>query len=89
MDRKFMEDYYWLKYQDGFMVKAIESDEECRGVYHNVIELEGKIEAIMRKEGEDCLLSHRKLFVAKGELDELVMRLAYLQGAEDREKMLR
>lgn len=89
MDRKFMEDYYWLKYQDGFMVKALDSDQECKELYHKVMELEGKAEAVMRKEGEDCLLSHRKLFVAKGELDELVMRLAYLQGAADREKMLR
>ena len=53
------------------------------------MELEGKAEEIMRRAGEECLLLHGKLFAAKGELDSIALRLAYLQGAEDREKMLR
>lgn len=89
MDREFMDGYYWLKYQDGFMVKAIESDQQCKDLYHKVMELEGKAEEIMRRAGEECLLLHGKLFAAKGELDSIALRLAYLQGAEDREKMLR
>ncbi len=89
MDRKFMEDYYWMKYQDGFMVKAIESDEECRELYHKVMELEGKAEAVMRKEGKESLSLHGELFAAKGRLESMVLCLAYLQGAEDREKMQR
>lgn len=89
MDREFMEEYYNLKYQDGFMLKAMEMEGRCKDLQEEVMAMEGKMEAIMRREGEECLLFHRKLFVAKGELDELIMRLAYLQGAEDREKMLK
>ncbi len=89
MDKEFMEDYYWLKYQDGFMVKAMELDRQCRDLYYEVMELEGKAEEIMRRAGEECLLLHGKLFAAKGELESIVLRQAYLQGAEDREKMLR
>ena len=84
-----MEDYYWLKYQDGFMVKAMESDQQCNELYHKIMELEGRVEEVMQREGEECLLLHGKLFAAKGELESMVLRLAYLQGAEDREKMLR
>lgn len=86
MDKEFMEEYYWLKYQDGFMVKAMESDQQCRDLYDKVMELEGKVEEIMRRAGEECLLFHEKLFSTKGELESIVLRLAYLQGAEDREK---
>lgn len=89
MDREFMEGYYNLKYQDGFMLKVMEMEGRCKDLQEEVMAMEGKMEAIMRSEGEECLLLHRKLFVAKGELDELIMRLAYLQGAEDREKMLK
>lgn len=89
MDREFMEGYYNLKYQDGFMLKAMELEEHCKSLQEEVMALEGQMEAVMRREGEEYLLLHRKLFVAKGELDELIMRLAYLQGAEDREKMLK
>lgn len=89
MDRVFMEEYYDLKYRDGFMLNALELDRQCKDLQDTIMELEGQAEAAMRKEGEECLLLHGKLFAAKGELDDLVMRLAYLQGAEDREKMLR
>ena len=67
MDRKFMEDYYWMKYQDGFMVKAIESDEECRELYHKVMELEGKAEAVMRKEGKESLSLHGELHICRAQ----------------------
>lgn len=89
MDRAFMEEYYDLKYRDGFMPNVLELNEHCKELQNTIMALEGQTEAIMRKEGEECLLLHGKLFAAKGELDALVMRLAYLQGAEDREKMLR
>lgn len=89
MNRGFMKEYYDLKYRDTFMVTAMEIDEHCGELQRRVMEMEGKVETIMRGKGEECLLLHRQLFVARGELDELVMRLAYLQGAEDREKMLR
>ncbi len=89
MDRKFMEEYYDLKYRDTFLVCAMDMEKRCKDLHNEVMAMEGQIEAIMRREGEDCLLLHRKLFVAKGELDELVMRLAYLQGAEDRDRMLK
>lgn len=89
MDKNFMEEYYDLKYRDTFMVAAMEVDERCGELQRRVMEMEGQVETIMRGKGEECLLLHRQLFVARGELDDLVMRLAYLQGAEDREKMLR
>ena len=59
MDKEFMEDYYWLKYQDGFMVKAMELDRQCRDLYYEVMELEGKAEEIMRRVGEECPMSFR------------------------------
>ena len=89
MDREFMEGYHDLKYPDTFMVRAMELDRHCAQLQREVMELEGQIEVVMRREGEECLQLHQKLFVAKGKLDELVMRLAYLQGAGDRERMLK
>lgn len=89
MDREFMEEYYGLKYPDGLTAKLLETAGQCKGLYDKAMELEGKVEAVLRGQGEECLQLHRTLFVTKGELEELVVRLAYLQGAEDREKMLK
>lgn len=89
MDRDFMEEYYNLKYVDTFLPTAIETNEDCKKLYKETMEMEGRIEEVLRSMGEEYLSLHRRLFVAKGELEELVMRLAYLQGSEDREKMLR
>lgn len=89
MDKAFMEEYYDLKYKDTFLPLAMEENESCRSLYKEIMQMEGQVESIMRSMGEECLLLHRKLFVARGEQEELIMRLAYLQGAEDRDKMLR
>lgn len=89
MDRAFMEEYYDLKYKDTFLPLAMEENESCESLYKEIMQMEGKIESIMRGMGEECLLLHRKLFVAREEQEERIMRLAYLQGAEDRDKMLR
>lgn len=89
VDKVFMEEYYDLKYQDTLLPLEIEANEDCRKQYEEIMQMEGQLEAVMRSMGEECLLLHRKLFVARGELEEMIMRLAYLQGAEDREKMLR
>lgn len=88
MNRAFMEEYYDLKYPDTFMPEAIEKYECYKNLYDEVMELEGQAEAAMREMGEEYLKLHGRLFVTKGKLDELIMRLAYLQGAEDRDKML-
>lgn len=89
MDIRFLEKYYQLKYPDTFMVHAIETDETCRGLYKNIMQLEGNVEDIMRSMGKDYLALHEKLFSLKGQMDERVMWLAYLQGAKDREDMLK
>jgi hypothetical protein len=57
-------------------------------MHQEIMGLEGQIESLMCSIGDDCLSIHSRLFVAKGELDALIMRQAYLQGARDREKML-
>lgn len=88
MDKAFMEEYYNLKYQDTFLPLAIETNADCRKLYNEVMQAEGQIESIMRSIGEECLLLHGKLFAARGELEEMIIRLAYLQGADDRNKML-
>lgn len=51
--------------------------------------LMGRTETAMRNMGEKSLTLHRELFVTSSEFQECLMQLAYLQGAEDREKMLR
>lgn len=84
-----MEEYYDLKYPDGLMAKLLETERPCKERYDQAMELEGRVEAVLREQGEEYLQLHRTLFVAKGELEELVLRLAYLQGAEDRERMLK
>lgn len=89
MDRKFMEEYYDLKYQDTLLPVFMEEDEKCRKLQEEVMRLQGQVEEAMRGMGEESLQVHRKLFVLTGELEELMMRLAYLQGAKDREEMLR
>lgn len=89
MDIGFLEKYYELKYPDTFMVHAIEADETCMGLYKDIMQLEGKVEAAMRSMGKDYLSLHEKLFSLKGKMDERVMWLAYLQGAKDCESMLK
>lgn len=89
MDKAFMEKYYGLKYQDTFLPLAIEENAECGKLYEEIMQMEGRLESVMRGMGKECLLLHRNLFAARGELEEMIMRLAYLQGAEDRDKMLR
>lgn len=88
MNRAFMEEYYDLKYIDTFLPLALETYENCKKLYKEIMQMEGRAETAMRNMGEEYLSLYRKLFVARGELEELLMRLAYLQGAEDREKML-
>lgn len=89
MDRVFMEEYYQMKYQDTLFLRLKEQNEQCEKLYEKIMLLESQVEAAMMEKGEGFLKIHGKLFVAKGELDELVMRLAYLQGAADREAMLK
>lgn len=89
MDIGFLEKYYQLKYPDTFMVHAIEADETCRRLYRNIMQLEGNVEDVMRSMGKDYLALHEKLFSLKGQMDERMMWLAYLQGAKDREEMLK
>lgn len=89
MNSSFMEEYYYLKYKDTFIMQAIEDNAECRELYAQIMQMEGMVEKAMRKIGAEYLQLHSDLFAAKGKMDELMMRLAYLKGAEDREKMLR
>jgi hypothetical protein len=89
MNRVFMQEYYNLRYQDTLMPLIIERSEECRKLYHKIMGLEGQTEQIMRGIGDECLMVHGQLFVAKGEFESLIISQAYLQGAEDRERMLK
>lgn len=89
MNIAFMEEYYDLKYEDTFMLQAIAAHTECQELYEKIMRLEGMIEEAMRNMGKEYLQLHNSLFIEKGKMDELIIRLAYLKGAEDREKMLR
>lgn len=89
MDKMFMEEYYSLKYADTFLTHALEKNERCRNLYAQMMALMGRTKTAMRNMGEKSLTLHRELFVASSEFQEYLMQLAYLQGAEDREKMLR
>lgn len=89
MDIGFLEKYYELNYPDTFMVHAIEADKTCMGLYNDIMQLEGRVETAMRSMGKDYLALHEKLFSLKGQMDERMMLLAYLQGAKDREEMLK
>lgn len=89
MDMAFMEEYYNLRYEDTFMLHALENNAGCRELYEEIMQMEGRVEEAMRRMGDGYLQLHIDLFTAKGKMDELLIRLAYLKGAEDREKMLR
>ncbi len=89
MDKIFMEKYYHLKYADTFLTHALEKNERCRNLYVKMMELTGRTETAMQNMGDEYLALHRELFVTSSEFQEYLMQLAYLQGAEDREKMLR
>lgn len=89
MDKIFMEEYYHLKYADTFLAYALEKNERCRNLYAKWMELIGRTETAMQNMGKEYLTLHRELFVASSEFEEYLMQLAYLQGAHDREKMLR
>lgn len=84
-----MEEYYYLKYKDTFMIQVMKEHEECQKLYEDIMRMEGMLEEAMRKMGKEYLQIHSDLFTAKGRMDELLMCLAYLKGAEDREKMLK
>lgn len=88
MNIEFMGNYYDLKYEGTFMLHAIKDHEECQGLYNEIMRMEGDVENAMRSIGKEYLQLHSNLFTAKGKLDDLIIRLAYLKGAEDREKML-
>lgn len=88
MNRAFMREYYDLRYDETLMPTIMKSNEECRRLHKEIMGLEGQIESFMRSIGDECLSVHRRLFVAKGDFDALIMRQAYLQGARDRERML-
>ncbi len=89
MNKEFMEDYYDLKYEGTFMLHAVKEHEECTELYNEIMRMEGDVENAMRRMGEEYLKLHSNLFTTKGKLDDLIVRLAYLKGAEDREKMLK
>ena len=88
MNKEFMEEYYDLKYPDTFIETALEQDEDFKNMNQEVDQLKGKVEDIMRAQGKEALHLCEKLFEAEAQSDELLVRLAYLQGAADREKML-
>lgn len=83
-----MEEYYDLKYPDTFIETALEQEESFQSMNQEVDLLKGKVEDFMRMQGKEALQLCEKLFEAEAQSDELVVRLAYLQGAADREKML-
>lgn len=87
MNKEFMEGYYDLKYPDTFIEAAAEQDESFKSMSQEVTLLKGKVEDVMRMQGKEALRLCEKLFEAEAQNDELVVRLAYLQGAEDRDKM--
>lgn len=89
MNTAFMEEYYNLKYENTFILQAITEHAECRELYEKIMHLEGMVEEALRNMGKEYLQLHSNLFTEKGKMDELITRLAYLKGAEDREKMLR
>lgn len=89
MDAGFMEEYYDLKYNGTLMLQLIEENAECRELYGEVMQMEGIAEDALGRMGKEYLQIHGRLFHAKGKMDECIMRLAYLKGAQDREKMLR
>lgn len=89
MNIGFLEEYYQLKYPDTIMMYILEADKTCRELYKDIMQLEGRVEDAMRGMGRECLALHDKLFSMKGQLDERIVWLAYLQGAKDREEMLK
>ena len=88
MNKEFMEEYYDLKYPDTFIEAALEQDEDFKSMNQEVDLLKGEVEDFMRMQGKEALHICEKLFETKAQSDELLVRLAYLQGAADREKML-
>jgi hypothetical protein len=89
MDKIFMEEYFNLKYADTFLTHALGKNEHCKNLYTQMMELMGRAESAMRNMGDEYLMLNRELFVSNSEFQECLVQLAYLQGAEDREKMLR
>ena len=89
MNRNFMQEYYGLKYQEGLLPLLLGQDGESSLLYEKIMELEGQLEEAMRQLGKEYLELHQSLFRTRGELEALILPLAYLQGAEDREDMLR
>ena len=69
MNTRFMEEYYYLKYKDTFMMQAMEDHEEFRKLYDEIMRMEGMVEEAMRKMGKEYLQIHSDLFAAKGKMD--------------------
>ncbi|MCI8635722.1 MAG: hypothetical protein HFJ05_09040 [Eubacterium sp.] len=88
MNKKFVEEYYDLKYPDTYIETAEEQDEKFKSMGQEVMLLKGQVEDVMGKQGKEALRLCEKLFEAESRYNELLVRLAYLQGARDKEKML-
>lgn len=88
MNTEFMEEYYYLKYKDLFLLKIMEESKECQELYREIMRMEGMVEEAMQKMGAEYLQLHGNLYAAKGRMDEMLFLLSYLKGAADREKML-
>ena len=88
MDKEFIERYYDLKYPDTFIETALEQDEDFKSMHQEIYLLKGMVEDFMRMQGKEALHLCEKLFETEAQSDELLVRLAYLQGVADREKMM-
>ena len=84
MDIRFMDEYYFLKYQD-LIKKPWEDEEWFKLSVKNIKVYEGKLKLLL---DEDQIILYQNIIQEYKHIAEMQTGLMYLQGANDREKML-
>lgn len=89
MDRAFMEQYFEMAYEDlhGILMRENEDFKEAQGVFHSSIR---QLFTCLPADPDHpmCLLQEKftnEFYMA----EYLLMKYAYLKGAEDRDRMLK
>ena len=88
MDIQFMEEYYKLKYADA-AVETCDGDPEFFKIRHRAYQTIEKLEKRLEAISEDLAKEMNQMLDSYSEKYAYITVKAYLQGAADRERMLK
>jgi hypothetical protein len=89
MNKAFMEEYYEMKYiDDDFLYEVMEDNLKISKVTDAIAELQTDFEDKLKKQNTKLFNQFDQLMDLYEKKEGLILKMMYLLGAEDREKML-